>query len=110
MKVLDGIRAIVIKVESPGGDENRRWPPMSHEGWSANFTSVNRGKRSMALNLKNPGAKEILKHLAAGTDVPIHSSAARQGISLEALQEANPRLVVSTISGYGANGPPPTIA
>ena len=75
MKVLNGIRVIdlsrvlagpycaqmladfgatVIRVESPEGSENRRWPPMSHEGWSASFTSVNRGKRSMALNLKNP--------------------------------------------------------
>ena len=130
MKVLDGIRVIdlrrvlagpycaqmladfgatVIKVESPEGDENRRWPPMSYEGNSANFTSVNRGKRSMALNLKNPGAREVLKQLAAGADVLIHSflpdTAARLGISLEALREANPRLIVCTISGYGANGP-----
>ena len=130
MKVLDGIKVIdlsrvlagpycaqmladfgaeVIKIESPEGDENRRWPPMSYEGWSANFTSVNRGKRSMAMNLKHPGAKKVLKQLAATADVLIHSflpdTAARLGISLEALQEANPRLVVCTISGYGANGP-----
>jgi crotonobetainyl-CoA:carnitine CoA-transferase CaiB-like acyl-CoA transferase len=130
MKVLNGIRVIdlsrvlagpycaqmladfgatVIKVESPEGDENRRWPPMSHEGWSANFTSVNRGKRSMALNLKNPGALAVLRDLAAGADVLIHSflpdTAARLGISLDALQAANPRLVVCTISGYGAFGP-----
>jgi crotonobetainyl-CoA:carnitine CoA-transferase CaiB-like acyl-CoA transferase len=130
MKVLNGIRVIdlsrvlagpycaqmladfgatVIKIESPEGDENRRWPPMSREGSSANFTSVNRGKRSMALNLKHPGAREILHQLAIGADVLIHSflpdTAARLGISLEALREANPRLVVCTISGYGAFGP-----
>jgi crotonobetainyl-CoA:carnitine CoA-transferase CaiB-like acyl-CoA transferase len=130
MKVLSGIRVIdlsrvlagpycaqmladfgaeVIKIESPEGDENRRWPPMSREGWSANFTSVNRGKRSMALNLKHDGAREVLKQLAATADVLIHSflpdTAARLGISLEALQAANPKLVVCTISGYGANGP-----
>jgi crotonobetainyl-CoA:carnitine CoA-transferase CaiB-like acyl-CoA transferase len=130
MKVLNGIRVIdlsrvlagpycaqmladfgasVIKIESPEGDENRRWPPMSHEGNSANFTSVNRGKRSMALNLKNAGAREVLKQLAVGADVLIHSflpdTAARLGISLDALREANPRLVVCTISGYGAFGP-----
>ena len=60
----------MIKFESPEGDENRRWPPMSREGYSANFTSVNRGKRSMALNLKNPGARAVLKDLAAGADLP----------------------------------------
>ena len=130
MKVLNGIRVIdlsrvlagpycaqmladfgaqVIKIESPEGDENRRWPPMSREGNSANFTSVNRGKRSMALNLKNSGAREILRKLAVGADVLIHSflpdTAARLGISLEDLRNANPRLVVCTISGYCAFGP-----
>ncbi len=130
MKVLNGIRVIdlsrvlagpycaqmladfgatVIKIESPEGDENRRWPPMSREGNSANFTSVNRGKRSMALNLKHPGARDILHQLAVGADVLIHSflpdTAARLGISLDALRESNPRLVVCTISGYGAFGP-----
>jgi len=130
MKVLDGIRVVdlsrvlagpfcaqlladfgatVIKVESPEGDENRRWPPLSPDGQSANFGSVNRGKRSMVLNLKNPDARDILRQLAAGADVLIHSflpdTAARLGISLEALQQANPRLVVCTISGYGADGP-----
>ena len=130
MKVLDGIKVVdlsrvlagpycaqlladfgatVIKVESPEGDENRRWPPMSPDGQSANFGSVNRGKRSMVLNLKNPDARDVLKQLAAKADVLIHSflpdTAARLGISLEALREANPRLVVCTISGYGAEGP-----
>lgn len=130
MKVLDGIRVVdlsrvlagpfcaqlladfgatVIKVESPEGDENRRWPPLSPDGQSANFGSVNRGKRSMVLNLKNPYARDILRQLAAGADVLIHSflpdTATRLGISLEALQAANPRLVVCTISGYGADGP-----
>lgn len=124
MKVLDGIQVVdlsrvlagpycaqlladfgatVIKVESPEGDENRRWPPMSPDGQSANFASVNRGKRSMVLNLKNPDARDVLKQLAAKADVLIHSflpdTAARLGISLEALREANPRLVVCTISG-----------
>jgi crotonobetainyl-CoA:carnitine CoA-transferase CaiB-like acyl-CoA transferase len=130
MKVLEGIRVVdlsrvlagpycaqlladfgatVIKVESPEGDENRRWPPMSPDGQSANFGSVNRGKRSMVLNLKNQAARAVLKDLAAKADVLIHSflpdTAARLGISLEALQAANPRLVVCTISGYGAAGP-----
>ena len=90
MKVLDGIKVVdlsrvlagpfcgqlladfgatVIKVESPEGDENRRWPPMSYKGESANFTSVNRGKLGMALNLKNEGARKMLRQLAADADV-----------------------------------------
>lgn len=130
MKVLEGIRVVdlsrvlagpycaqlladfgatVIKVESPEGDENRRWPPMSPDGQSANFGSVNRGKRSMVLNLKNEQARAVLKDLASTADVLIHSflpdTAARLGISLDALQKANPRLIVCTISGYGAEGP-----
>lgn len=130
MKVLNGIRVVdlsrvlagpycaqmladfgadVIKIESPEGDENRRWPPLSDDGQSANFGSVNRGKRSLVLNLKNPAARQVLKDLAAKADVLIHSflpdTAARLGISLEELQALNPRLVVCTISGYGAMGP-----
>jgi len=108
-QMLADFGATVIKVESPEGDENRRWPPMSPDGQSANFGSVNRGKRSMVLNLKNKAAREVLKDLAAKADVLIHSflpdTAARLGISLDALRQANPRLVVCTISGYGADGP-----
>jgi crotonobetainyl-CoA:carnitine CoA-transferase CaiB-like acyl-CoA transferase len=130
MKVLDGIRVVdlsrvlagphcaqlladfgadVIKVEGPGGDENRAWPPHGPDGQSANFASVNRGKRSLVLDLKTPAARDILQRLARDADVLIHSflpdTAARLGISLERLRADNPRLVVATISGYGAGGP-----
>src|SRR3954454_8416997 len=130
MKVLDGVRVVdlsrvlagpycaqlladfgatVIKVESPEGDENRRWPPMNPGGQSANCGSVNRGKRSMVLNLKTPAARAVLRDLAARADVLLHSflpdTAERLGISNEVLQAANPRLVIGTISGYGADGP-----
>ena len=130
MKVLEGIRVVdlsrvlagpycaqlladfgatVIKVESPEGDENRRWPPITPEGHSANFGSVNRGKRSIVLNLKQAGARDVLHRLTLSADVLIHSflpdTAERLGISLESLRQYNPRLVVCTISGYGAFGP-----
>lgn len=130
MKVLEGIKVVdlsrvlagpfcaqlladfgadVIKIESPEGDENRRWPPIGPDGQSANFGSVNRGKRSLTLNLKNDFARTILRDLVAEADVLIHSflpdTAARLGISMEALREANPRLILCTISGYGALGP-----
>jgi crotonobetainyl-CoA:carnitine CoA-transferase CaiB-like acyl-CoA transferase len=130
MKVLHGIRVIdlsrvlagphcaqlladfgadVVKVESPGGDENRGWPPHGPDGQSANFASVNRGKRSLVLDLKTPAAKDVLLRLVRDADVLIHSflpdTAARLGISVDRLRADNPRLVVATISGYGAEGP-----
>ena len=108
-QLLADFGATVIKIESPEGDENRRWPPLSPEGVSANFASVNRGKRAMVLNLKTEVARDILHRLALQADVLLHSflpdTAARLGISNEALHAANPRLIIGTISGYGAFGP-----
>jgi crotonobetainyl-CoA:carnitine CoA-transferase CaiB-like acyl-CoA transferase len=108
-QLLADFGATVIKVEGPEGDENRRWPPISPEGVSANFGSVNRGKRAMVLNLKTEAARSILRQLAVQADVLLHSflpdTAARLGISNDALHEANPRLIIGTISGYGALGP-----
>jgi crotonobetainyl-CoA:carnitine CoA-transferase CaiB-like acyl-CoA transferase len=108
-QLLADFGASVIKVESPEGDENRRWPPISPEGQSANFGSVNRGKRSLVLNLKRPEARAVLQRLTAQADVLLHSflpdTAARLGISTPDLRAAHPRLVVCTISGYGAEGP-----
>jgi crotonobetainyl-CoA:carnitine CoA-transferase CaiB-like acyl-CoA transferase len=108
-QLLADFGADVIKIESPEGDENRRWPPIGPDGQSANFGSVNRGKRSLTLNLKNDAARGILRDLTVQADVLIHSflpdTAARLGISMEALREANPRLILCTISGYGALGP-----
>jgi crotonobetainyl-CoA:carnitine CoA-transferase CaiB-like acyl-CoA transferase len=130
MKVLDGMRVIdlsrvlagpycaqlladfgadVIKIESPDGDENRAWPPVNQGGDSANFASVNRGKRSLVLDLKTAGARQVLLGMARQADVLVHSflpdTAARLGISTDRLRQENPRLVVATISGYGADGP-----
>lgn len=130
MKVLEGIRVIdvsrvlagpycaqmladfgadVIKVEAPEGDENRKWLPILPSGHSGNFASVNRGKRSIVLNLKNPAARAVLRKLAASADVLLHSflpdTAARLGIGYDELRGINPRLVFCSISGYGAEGP-----
>lgn len=108
-QLLADFGATVIKVEGPEGDENRRWPPMSTDGISANFGSVNRGKRGMVLNLKTEAARAVLLRLVRKADVLLHSflpdTAARLGIGNEALHAANPRLVIGTISGYGALGP-----
>ena len=60
-QLLADMGADVIKIESPDGDENRRWPPLMANGLSSNYASVNRGKRAMTLNMKAPRAKEMLK-------------------------------------------------
>jgi crotonobetainyl-CoA:carnitine CoA-transferase CaiB-like acyl-CoA transferase len=91
--------ATVIKVESPEGDENRRWIPIMPDGISSNFHSVNRGKRFMKLDLKSPTASEILQRLTKWADVMLHSflpdTAERLGISYEKMRTINPRWVRS---------------
>ncbi len=108
-QLLADFGADVIKVEGPDGDDNRAWPPLGADGNGVNFASVNRGKRGLVLDLKKPGAKDILLRLARKADVLLHSfppdTAARLGISESELRAENPRLVVATISGYGAEGP-----
>lgn len=100
--------ADVIKVEDRGGDENRRWAPQI-EGQSANYASVNRGKRGITLNLKHPEGKAILQSLVARSDVVIDSflpeTALRLGLDDAALRRVRPDLVHVTISGYGDSGP-----
>lgn len=101
--------ASVIKVESREGDENRRWTPIMPDGISSNFASVNRGKRFMTLNLKSPAAPEILRRLVRHADVMLHSflpdTAARLGLTYDALHALNPRMIFCSLSGYGECGP-----
>lgn len=107
-QLLADMGARVIKVESPGGDENRGWPP-TFRGISSNFGSVNRGKHSITLNMKSPLAPTILRRLTEWGDVMLHNflpdTAERLGVSYENLREINPRLIFCSISGYGEKGP-----
>ncbi len=100
--------ADVIKVEDIGGDENRRWAPIL-DGQSANYLSVNRGKRGMTLNLKTEEGQDILRRLVERSDVVIDSflpdAAERLGVDDPALRRTNRGLIHVTISGYGDVGP-----
>ncbi|MFN0164056.1 MAG: CaiB/BaiF CoA transferase family protein [Burkholderiales bacterium] len=100
--------ADVIKIEDREGDENRRWLPVV-DGRGANFTSVNRGKRGMTLNLKTAGGRAVLDRLVKRADVLIENfppeTAARLGLSWERLSSVNENLVHVSITGYGASGP-----
>lgn len=107
-QLLADMGAEVIKVESPGGDENRGWPPTFRQ-ISSNFASVNRGKLSLTLNLKSAEAPTVLHRMAEWADVMLHNflpdTADRLGISYDKLSAINPRLIFCSISGYGEKGP-----
>ena len=100
--------ADVIKVEPPGGDDTRKWPPFEGADGTV-FLAVNRNKRSLALDLKAPEGLAVCKRLAAQSDIVIESYgpgvATRLGIGADALRALNPRLVYLSISGYGTCGP-----
>lgn len=102
--------ADVIKIESlPHGDPSRRTGVDFVDGESALFLMWNRGKRSVALDLRRPEALEIVHDLAREADVVIENYrpgvAEAIGIGYEALSEINPRLVYCSISGFGPTGP-----
>jgi itaconate CoA-transferase len=106
---LADLGAEVIKVERPGdGDFARAYDDYVNGGCS-HFIWLNRGKRSLTLDIKNPDARDALDTLIAGADVLVQNlapgAAARLGLTHEALSPANPKLVVCDISGYGESGP-----
>jgi crotonobetainyl-CoA:carnitine CoA-transferase CaiB-like acyl-CoA transferase len=107
--LLADMGAEVIKVEEPGkGDDTRAWPSFAG-GESTYFMSVNRGKKSLTLDLKAEAGKAILRKLLAGADVLLENfrpgTLGRLGFGWEAVRAANPRLVYCSISGFGDSGP-----
>jgi crotonobetainyl-CoA:carnitine CoA-transferase CaiB-like acyl-CoA transferase len=106
---LVDLGADVIKVEPPAGDYIREmtWPIV--EGVSLMHLHLNRGKRSIVLDLRTDAGAAILKELAAGADVVIEAmrpgSLARRGVGYDDLKALNPKVVFCTISGYGMTGP-----
>ena len=101
--------ADVIKVEDTESGDYLRWmPPLSGEE-SAMFAPLNRNKRSIRLNLKNPAGREAFLRLAGAADVVVESFRPgvmeRLGIGYATLRGVNPRLILCSISGYGQDGP-----
>ena len=110
--VLADLGADVIKVERPGeGDETRSWGPPYAGSESAYYLSINRSKRSAALDLKDPRALELALELCAGADVVIENfrpgAADAMGLGFEALRERNERIVYCSITGFGTDRHPP---
>jgi crotonobetainyl-CoA:carnitine CoA-transferase CaiB-like acyl-CoA transferase len=107
--LLADLGADVVKVERPGeGDETRTWGPPYSGGEAAYFLSVNRGKRSIAVDLGRPEGQGIVRRLARSSDVVLENfrrgTATRLGVGYEDLERDNPRLVYCSISGFGGRG------
>ena len=106
---LADLGAEIIKIEPPGsGDETRDFPPI-RDGESHYFLSVNRGKKSIVVDLKSEAGVALVRDLAAKSDILIENYRPgvmdRLGLGYEALSAINPRLIYCAISGYGMTGP-----
>jgi len=108
--VLGDLGADVIKVEDIWhGDDTRRWGPPFQGDDAAYFLSVNRNKRGLSVNMKAPDGRDIVRRLAAGSDIFVENfrpgTAARLGLGYAELARDNPGLIYASISGYGQTGP-----
>lgn len=107
--ILTDLGAETIKVEPAGIDWQRRGPGPYVDGISTYFFSVNRGKKSLALDLKTPEAVGIVRDLAQAVDVLTENfspgTMARLGLGYDALSALNPRLIYASTSGFGHTGP-----
>ncbi|MDP8948824.1 MAG: CoA transferase [Actinomycetota bacterium] len=106
---LADLGARVVKVERPGVGDFARGYDRTVKGLSSHFVWLNRSKESLALNLKQKGAREVLSRLLERADVFVQNLApgatGRLGFGTEALRQKHPRLIVCDISGYGSSGP-----
>ncbi len=112
--VLAEAGADVLKIERPGtGDEMRTYLPRAGAD-SANFALLNRGKRSLAIDLKAPGAAARILELVRDADVVVEQFRPgvmdRLGLGYEAMRAVNPRIVYCAITGYGQHGPRADVA
>ncbi len=112
--LLADFGADVVKVEDTGAGDYLRWAPPVYEGAGrsargAPFLALNRGKRSVRLNLKSDGGREAFRRLASGADVVLEGFRPgvmdRLGVGYERLEQDNPGLVYCAITGYGQDGP-----
>jgi crotonobetainyl-CoA:carnitine CoA-transferase CaiB-like acyl-CoA transferase len=104
--LLADMGAEVIKVEGPGGDDTRTWQPPVRDGISTYYLGVNRNKRSVRLDFKDPGDLALASELARRADVFVENfkpgGLARFGLDYDAVSAANPAVVYASISGFGS--------
>lgn len=100
--------AEVVKVEPPQGDSLRQWPPI-RKGYSENFASLNRGKRSVTLDLKDPADKAFARSLILDADAVVENNRPgvmqRLGLGWDSFRGSKPQLVYCSISAFGQSGP-----
>ncbi len=112
-QTLADLGAEVIKVESPDGDDTRRWGPpfVEREGdiSAAYFHSCNRGKASVVVDFRTPEGQARVREMVAGTDILIENfklgGLAKYGLDYESLRAVNPALIYCSITGFGHTGP-----
>ncbi|MGA5301140.1 CaiB/BaiF CoA transferase family protein [Nucisporomicrobium flavum] len=103
--LLADLGATVVKVEGPGGDDTRTWMPPVRDDVSTYYLGINRNKRSIALDLKNPEDLEVARRLAHRADVMIENfrpgGLKRFGLDYDSVAAANSKVVYASISGFG---------
>jgi formyl-CoA transferase len=109
-QMLGDLGADVVKVERVGrGDDSRSWAPPNWDGLSVTFLALNRNKKSIALDFKDPRGAAILADLIREADVLIHNlrpgTLADSGFSADQVAELNPRLINCELTGFGPTGP-----
>src|SRR5882672_9792699 len=106
--LLADMGADVVKIEPPGGDMSRATPPIRN-GESVSFTALNRNKRSLVLDLKSPQAQDIMRKLAAKSDVFVEAyrpgALDKLGLGAADVKAVNPKIVYTSVSGFGQSGP-----
>ncbi len=107
--MLNDMGAEVVKLETPQiGDHTRYFPPLKNN-WSGYFYMLNRGKKSVTLNLKDPEGKklflELIKHFDVVTENFVPGTLDRLGVGYEVAREVNPGIIYASISGFGSTGP-----
>ncbi len=104
--LLADMGADVVKVEGPAGDDTRTWIPPDRNGVSTYYLGINRGKRSIALDLRDEADAEVARELARRADVLIENfkpgGLARYGLDHDTVRAANPGVIYSSITGFGS--------
>ena len=106
--LLADMGADVVKVEPPKGDMGRAMPPITN-GESTSFIALNRNKRSLVLDLKQPAAQDVLRKLAAESDAFVEAyrpgALEKLGLGAADIRAVNPKIVYTSVSGFGQTGP-----
>ncbi|HNO65395.1 MAG TPA: CaiB/BaiF CoA-transferase family protein [Tepidiformaceae bacterium] len=107
--VLADLGAEVVKVERPPNGDIARTTGPYQNGWSGYFFSINRGKKSVAINLRDPEGKDLFLRLVEKADVVLENftpgTMAKLGLGYDVLSARNPRLIMASVSGFGQTGP-----